>query len=114
VTASFRVWDPDNCTEWGGSDVESDTVRSAAESYVESRSDYLVDNCDEVNVLVRTSAGKLYAVCVEIEREVTYRAGHAHLHEPDPPPLLTSILPVRAPTEPTRHELHTRTHEDDR
>jgi hypothetical protein len=30
MTAStFRVWDPDNCTEWGGSDVETDTVRGA-------------------------------------------------------------------------------------
>jgi hypothetical protein len=96
VTAStFRVWDPDECDECDGSDIETDTVRGADESYVESHS----DNCDEVNVLVRTENGKLYEVCVEIEHEVTYRAGLPKPYEPEPP---------------TARELHTRTHEDDR
>jgi hypothetical protein len=113
VTAStFRVWDPNNEPESDGSDIEADCVEEAAQSYIEADSDYSTDNVDEVDVLVRTSDGKLYEVCVKVEYEVTYRASSVQLREPKLPPLLTSILPDHTP--PTRRELHTRTHEDDR
>jgi hypothetical protein len=89
----FQVWDPDNTDESGSRRVDvAWSIEDAASCYVEGRPDYLTDNCDKVNVFVRAKDGKLYEVCVEIEHEVTYRAGRAELYEPEPPPLLTSVM----------------------
>lgn len=88
----FRVWNPDNSNESGSQSVDVTwSIEDAASYFVEARPDYLTDGSDEVNVLVRTEDGKLYEVCVKIEHEVTYRAGRAELHEPEPPPLLTTV-----------------------